>query len=217
MSNKINRSDIWAVLPQRGLARGKSRLAGVLDAAARHELNRWLLERTLGVVAHWLGDTRRCVVVSPDAATLATAHAYGATASRDAGAGLNAAVGQGAAYAAARGARKWLILPCDLPLLDRAALSAMAVRKTAGTAVIAPDRHGTGTNGLLVNAVERIFAFGANSVKRHTADFAARGEQVCLYHRPELAFDLDTAEDLAHWLRSGYDLPPILARHNQPA
>ncbi len=205
------------MLPQRGLARGKSRLAGVLDAAARHELNRWLLERTLGVVTHWLGDTRRCVVVSPDAATLATAHAHGATALRDAGAGLNAAVEQGTAYAAARGARQWLILPCDLPLLDHAALSAMAVRKAAGTAVIAPDRLGTGTNGLLVDAAERTFAFGANSVKWHTDNFTARGEQVCLYHRPELAFDLDTAEDLAHWLHGGYDLPPFLARHNQPA
>jgi len=215
--NKINYLQIWAVLPQRGLAHGKSRLADVLDAAARHELNRWLLDRTLDVVAHWLGDARRCVVVSPGEATLALAQAHGATVLRDAGAGLNAAVGQGAAYAAACGAMQCLILPCDLPLLDHAALRAMAACKTAGMAVIAPDRHGTGTNGLLVDAAERTFAFGASSVIRHSENFAARGEQVSLYHRPELAFDLDTAEDLAHWLHGGHDLPPFLAQHKQSA
>ena len=116
--SRITPSDLWTVVPVRGIAKGKSRLAGVLNSGARARLNRQLLERTLTVVDCWSGLTR-CVVVSPCEEALAMATRLGAAGvveTPDA-AGLNRAVALGASYASDRGACSILILPCDLPYL----------------------------------------------------------------------------------------------------
>jgi 2-phospho-L-lactate guanylyltransferase len=196
------------------VAAGKSRLTAVLDDTARCELNRWLLLRTLRVVGAWLGDAQGCVVVSPCASTLALARHTGAAtlAEQPLTPGLNAALAQGAAHAAAQGAQRLLILPCDLPCLDIAALRAMAEQPESSMAVaVAPDRHGTGTNALLVPAAAREFAFGVGSLARHLAMARACGLLVRTCDHPALAFDLDTAQDFTEWRRSGAALPPFVA------
>ena len=204
---------LYAILPHRGIAAGKSRLATVLDDGARCALNRWLLERTLQLVSAWLGDAKRCVVVSPCADTLALARTAGAVALREQAPpqGLNAALAQGAAHAATLGAHRLLILPCDLPRLELAALQSMAALADTGcAAVIAPDRHNAGTNALLVDASVREFAFGANSFVRHVALAEARGTHALTCANPALAFDLDSAGDFAQWMRSGDERPDFL-------
>jgi 2-phospho-L-lactate guanylyltransferase len=66
--------------------------------------------------------------------------------------------------------------------------------------VIAPDRHGTGTNALLVSARESFdFYFGEGSCTKHLALAGERGWPVALCRRQELEFDLDTPEDLVRW------------------
>lgn len=208
---------LYVIVPQRGVYAGKTRLNTVLDDAARSELNRWLLARTLRVVTHWLRAPQRVQVVSPCASTLALAkHAGASTCAEPAPAlGLNAALVQGAGNAVMAGARALLILPCDLPCLDTEALDAMLKQADAGSdVVIAPDRHGTGTNAMLVPASGSQFAFGAGSLARHIAMADARGLRVRLCKHPALAFDLDTQADFSQWLASGADLPPFLAaRH----
>ena len=193
---------------------GKSRLSAVMDNAARSELNRWLLLRTLRVVAAWLGNAQHCLVVSPCRSTLALARHTGvATLAEQAFApGLNAALAQGAEYAAAHGARRLLILPSDLPRLDIAALRAMTALSDGGAdVVIAPDRHGTGTNALLVPAAAREFAFGEGSLARHRAMAQACGLRAQACAHAALAFDLDTAGDFSEWMRAGAALPPFIA------
>ena len=125
-------------------------------------------------------------------------------------AGLNAALAQAATHAAASGAQGVLVLPCDLPRLEAHALEAMAAAPVAATdTVIAPDRHHTGTNALLVDAHVREFAFGEESYARHLALANARGAQAVACVHEALAFDLDTAEDFAAWAASG-DAPADL-------
>ncbi len=202
--NKNN--NLYVVVPHRGVNAGKSRLSAVLSDVARGRLNRWLLARTLATVGEWLADARRCVVVSPCEMTLALARKAGATALPEQAStpDLNAALAQAAAHAATRGAQRLLILPCDLPRLDVAALQAMDAVPVAGTdVVIAPDRHHEGTNALLVDAGVREFAFGANSYARHLALGAARGVRTVACVHEALAFDLDTADDFAAWVNSG--------------
>ena len=189
-------------MPHRGLAEGKSRLSGVLDDAARFELNRDLLQRTLITVTEWLRDAQQCIVVSPCSAARALAVAHGAQALLDTDTHLNNALAAGAAHARAQNAHKVLIVPGDLPLLSAAALDsliAMDTRDAAQTTVIAPDRHGEGTNALLVNAAATPFAFGAHSFERHRALALARGDVVHTCTHQALAFDLDTPEDLDTW------------------
>ncbi len=210
--NKINYLSV--VVPHRGLADGKSRLAAVLDAATRRALNGWLLQRTLGVVQALLGDAQRCWVISPCDDTLAFARTAGAQTLRENAdaQSLNAALTQAAAHVASLGARRLLILPSDLPSLDHAALQAMlALPARANDMVIAADRHGSGTNALLVDATVRDFAFGKGSYAQHAALAAARGGHVLPCPHAGLAFDLDTPEDFALWARSGETLPDFLA------
>lgn len=192
-------------MPHRGVHAGKSRLAAVLADAARARLNRWLLERTLAAVGAWLGDAARCVVVSPCEVTLALARKAGATALPEdpSTVDLNAALVQAAEHVAAQGAQRVLILPCDLPYLDAAALQALDAVPVADTdVVIAPDRHHQGTNALLVNAAVREFAFGVDSYARHLAQGNARGVRTVACVHPALAFDLDTVDDFAAWCAS---------------
>jgi 2-phospho-L-lactate guanylyltransferase len=194
------------VLPVRGIAEGKSRLAAALDAEARAQLNRQLLAHTLNALAEWRGDLSRCVVVSSCRETLATAGRVGAVALDEgpAARGLNAAAAHGAVYAGSRDARQALVLACDLPYLNADALTALAqAAESARHMVIAPDRHGTGTNALLASVEESSeFRFGERSCAAHLALAAERGWRAALCRRPELEFDLDTAEDLARWTES---------------
>jgi 2-phospho-L-lactate/phosphoenolpyruvate guanylyltransferase len=203
---------LHVIVPHRGVNAGKSRLSAVLTDVARGKLNRWLLARTLGVVTQWLGGAShagRCVVVSPCEVTLALARKAGAHAlAEPAGTpDLNAALSHAAAHAAAQGAGRLLILPCDLPCLDVAALQALeAVPVTGADVVIAPDRHHQGTNALLVDATVREFAFGADSYARHLVQGNARGVRTVACVHEALAFDLDTADDFETW-RMGDDAP----------
>ncbi|MGH8666144.1 MAG: 2-phospho-L-lactate guanylyltransferase [Burkholderiales bacterium] len=192
---------LWIILPVRGEAAGKSRLAAVLDPIERMRLNRKLLRRTLDAIEHWQGSLAHCIVVSPCARTLAAARARGAVALRESlpRRGLNRAVLLGTKLASRRGAGRVLILPGDLVLLGPAALRAMARAASLGArAAIAPDRAGSGTNALLLPAGTRFgFAFGTDSFARHVEALRAHGYVVSVRTDQALCFDLDTPRDLA--------------------
>jgi 2-phospho-L-lactate guanylyltransferase len=64
--------------------------------------------------------------------------------------------------------------------------------------VISPDRAHTGTNALLFRPPDAVpFAFGIGSYEAHVRAARERGLDVRVCERPHLAFDLDTADDLA--------------------
>lgn len=192
---------LWTLLPVRGIAAGKSRLGAVLDPAGRAALNRRLLENTLDAVACSAGGLRRCIVVSPCAEARAIAADRGTAVLCEHGGGLNSAVEEAAAAACAAGAAQLLVLPCDLPRLDAGALHALAGLAQPGRhLVIAPDRSGSGTNALLIDAGCGFpFHFGEHSFAKHRAWAAAQGWSLAVCRLPALAFDLDTPEDLAEW------------------
>lgn len=199
--NKNN--SLFIIVPHRGLMAGKSRLGAVLDDDSRADLNRWLLLRTLKVIHDGLPDAHRCLVVSPCSATLALARDAGAATLAETATGLNPALAQAAGHAVGDGARALLVLPSDLPRLDAAALQALsAMAETGAGAVIAPDRHGSGSNALWVSAPVYRFAFGENSLAKHRALACEQGLRVMLCRHAALAFDLDTPEDFYEWQRS---------------
>ena len=209
-------TEIWTVVPTRGVADGKSRLAGALDPAARARLNRELLSRTLEVIAAWSG-LNCCVVVSACEETRETAARLGAEgyAEPPGTQGLNGAAALGASYASDRGARSILVLACDLPYLTPEALSAVTrAARTPEHMVIAPDKTGTGTNALLVRAQRPFeFRYGEQSFAQHLLLAAERGWTAAICARAELEFDLDTPEDLAAWSeRTGGVIEPLASR-----
>jgi 2-phospho-L-lactate guanylyltransferase len=190
------------IVPHRGLEAAKTRLAPVLDPAEREALARTLLARVLGVARAASDDV---VVISPSEALRPIVEDGGARLAVQHGLGLNAGLEQARAEALADGAPALLVLHGDLPNLSLADVEALAAAiPAAGGVAIAPDRAGTGTNGLAQAPADAIaFAFGSGSFARHGAAAAAGGLAVAVVERPGLAFDLDTPADLARWLELG--------------
>ncbi len=189
-------------MPHRGLDVAKTRLAPVLDPAAREQLARALLVRVLKVAREACDDV---VVISPSVALQPLVLEAGARLSHQRGMGLNAGLEQARSEAVAEGIEALVVLHGDLPNLGVEEVMALAdaVPLPAGVA-IAPDRAGTGTNGLAQRPAGAVpFRFGAGSCAAHLAAAAAAGLPATLVHRPGLAFDLDTPEDLARWLELG--------------
>ena len=196
-------NELWVVLPIRGIASGKTRLAPKLDEAARERLNRWLIERTLDVICDWRGSLSQCIVVSRCPTVYAMAAAKGAPVmcEYDARSDQNRSASVGAEYALQSGAKRVALLPSDLPDMTADALDEL-VRDAAleRHMTIAPDSAGTGTNAVVLDArAHHGLCFGPNSFPRYLAWAEREGWSVTVCRRPELTFDLDTPADWEAW------------------
>lgn len=186
---------VCLVLPIRSLREGKTRLASVLDAQARESLIVGMLHHVLQQAARFPG-LQYTLVVSPCADARAYATRFGARALEEAIPNLNRALTQAHREARATGAEQLMVVPCDLPLVSEEDLRQLAIAYER-TVAIAPDSHGTGTNGLCVPAAASFdFAFGPESFVRHGEAVRRLGFEVQIVRRAGLAFDLDTPDDL---------------------
>ena len=173
----------------------KSRLGAVLDAEERRDLVERLLRRTVHAALATAG-VADVVVVSPDPEVLEVASDAGARAVRQRSRGLNPALQEARA---ATHADRVLILPADLPAVNPAAVAAvLAAGDAAGrpSVVLAPDRHGGGTNALLLDPPDVIDpAFGGDSRAGHA--WLASSADAAFVEVPDvLALDVDTPDDL---------------------
>ena len=202
-------SRIVAIVPVRSLSSGKSRLGEPLDAEERADLVLALLRRT---VEQALAASRLAgvVVVSEDADLLRQARAMGAASLLQERPGLNEGLAEARATADPE-ATAIMVLPADLPSVVASAIDELAEaadlaqRAAPDRPVVAlvPDRHGTGTNALLVAPPDAIpFRFGAGSRVAHCSAARAAGASYVELAGP-LTFDLDTTEDLLEADRRG--------------
>lgn len=103
------------------------------------------------------------------------------------------------------------LLPGDCPLLDPGELDAAIARQRLGRVAIVPDRHGTGTNALLLSPPDAIGpAFGPDSCARHADRGRRAGHLVEIEPLDSLGLDLDTPDDLAA-LTAALEREPDLA------
>jgi 2-phospho-L-lactate guanylyltransferase len=190
------------IVPHRGLAAAKTRLAPVLDDGEREALARRLLEQVLRVAHEACGDV---VVITPSDALSPLVTTAGARLAVQHGLGLNAGLEEAREEAIADRIATLLVLHGDLPNLGADDVAALLdALPEAGGAAIAPDRAGTGTNGLALRPPDAIgFRFGVGSFAAHALEAQNAGVPLAEVHRPGLAFDLDTPEDLARWIELG--------------
>ena len=184
-----------AVLPIKSFPRAKSRTA--LDDGEREQLAESMARDVLAALAAVEGLAAILVVTrEPRAAEAATAE--GADIVYDAEEpGHSAAAQLGIAEAVRRGARRVLLVPGDCPLLDPVEVDRLLRSARPGVTVV-PDRHGTGTNALVLDPPDVIApSFGPGSCERHPALARDAGADVQVVEVPTLAFDVDTPEDLA--------------------
>ena len=110
--------------------------------------------------------------------------------------------------ALAHGARCTALLPGDCPLLDPAEFDAALGRMHTGRVAVVPDRHGSGTNALLLAPADAIGpAFGAGSRTRHAERAERAGHELAIEELPSLALDLDTPADLEALTRAVPEAP----------
>jgi 2-phospho-L-lactate guanylyltransferase len=189
---------VLAVIPVRALEGAKSRLGEVLDAEERRDLVTRLLQQTVDA-ARSARRVDQVVVVSPDPATLAVAVAAGARSLLQRTGGLNAAIGEAQRVAQEEAAGALMVLPGDLPTVTGAAIDALveaADHADGPLVILVPDRHGRGTNALLLRPPDVIdVAFGGDSRAAHAHRAGAAGARYLELGGP-LEMDLDTAEDL---------------------
>jgi 2-phospho-L-lactate guanylyltransferase len=200
---------LWAVVPIKGLAAAKGRLAPRLTPAERGALAAALLADVLAALRE-APQVARVLVVSPDAEALALAASLGAAPLAEPGApahadvrlpgeetGLNTALDHAARVAVAGGAAALLALPADLPLVTPADLAALcAALPPAPSVVLAPTADG-GTGALLRQPPLALPArFGADSLRAHLETAAARGVAARLVWRRNLSLDVDRPADL---------------------
>jgi 2-phospho-L-lactate guanylyltransferase len=115
-------------------------------------------------------------------------------------AGQSAAAELGLRHALAAGFERALLVPGDTPLLDAADVDALLRRceHEPVSAAIVPDRHGTGTNALVLSPPDALApAFGPGSRGRHEQLAREHGTSHRVETLPSLALDVDTPDDLA--------------------
>jgi 2-phospho-L-lactate/phosphoenolpyruvate guanylyltransferase len=193
------------IVPHRGLDSAKSRLASVLSPEERVLLGERLLRHVVGTAVSSLGPDDDLMVISPSLALADIVGPMGASLTIQHGMGLNEGLEQARAAAADARVDILLVLHGDLPKLRGADIAALvrAIPPSGGVA-IAPDRAGSGTNGLAMMPIDAIpFRFGRGSFSAHSAEAERAGCPLVAVNRSGLAFDLDTPDDLRRWLEMG--------------
>ena len=188
----------WAIVPVKPLNRGKSRLSEVFTPEERMDLNRHLLKNTL-ITLKEIPEIEQVLVVSRDQTALSIARKLGArTVQENGDPDLNIALTRATVVAQMYSIRGVLIIPADLPLMTPE--DVFAVLSKAGeppVVVVAPDRHNSGTNALLVCPSGLIeYEYGPNSFHRHCELAHAVGARLEVCELPSLALDLDVPDDL---------------------
>lgn len=204
-----------AILPVKRFSAAKQRLSGDIAPDLRMELARAMAEDVLEALSRARSIDAVFVVSSEQTLAPAAAGRGAVLIADDFEGGQSAAVTLGVKAARAAGAERVLCVPGDCPGLDIDELEEL-LRARAREVVVIPDRHGTGTNGLLLTPPDAIEpAFGAGSCARHLARARAAGTTVRIERPRSLLLDVDTRADLdalrAHLAEKGAGASRTLA------
>jgi 2-phospho-L-lactate/phosphoenolpyruvate guanylyltransferase len=185
-----------AILPVKSFGAAKQRLGSLLGSGSRHALAQAMFQDVLSALRKVEGIEQIVIVASEPSVEFAADEQVVLIEDelRD---GQSAAAATGIRWAVEQGFERVLLVPGDTPLLSAAELDALLANAPEAV-VIVPDRHGTGTNGLLLQPPTAIEpSFGPDSLQRHTAAADAAGVAHRVERLPSLIFDVDTSDDLA--------------------
>lgn len=179
-----------AILPVKTFGKAKQRLAAALEPGKRAEMAEEMVASVLDALAESGLET---VVVTAEPKARQLAERAGARVVHDPHEyGQSAAVALGIA---AVEARRVLCIPGDCPAITSSEIEEL-LRHDADV-VIVPDRHGSGTNALLLTPPHVIPpSFGEGSFARHAALARAAGASIAIAEPAGVMHDVDTPEDL---------------------
>jgi 2-phospho-L-lactate guanylyltransferase len=186
-----------AILPVKRFPLAKQRLGESVADSLRADLAR-------AMVGDVLSTLRDCtaidatIVVTREPLVAAAAGYTGATVVEDSlEQGQSAAASLGVLRALQDGFERTLCVPGDCPTLDPDELAELLAGEMREV-VIVPDRHGSGTNGLLLAPPDALSpSFGPDSRARHEQLAREAGVSWRISQPASLLLDIDTGEDLA--------------------
>jgi 2-phospho-L-lactate guanylyltransferase len=186
----------WAVVPVKSLARGKSRLSGVLGDGERARFAQELAEHILGVLAGCRLDGVLVATDGREVAALAEAHGAGVLFDRGEGS-LADVVDAALAEVARRGAGAGLVLMADLPRITVEDVGAVLAALPGRDVVVVPDHKGRHTNALaLAPPTAMPTRFGRqDSFAAHCEEARVRGLRLGVLRQERIAFDVDLPDD----------------------
>lgn len=191
-----------AIIPVKRFSAAKQRLAGGIDERRREALVAAMLDDVLAAIGK-ARSVERTIVVSDEPGALESAASAGAEVVPDPGDGHSEAALAGIAHAEREGTECVVLLPGDCPLLEPRELDRLLTGVPASYVAIVPDRHGSGTNALVLAPPQAIRpAFGEGSCARHLAAAREAGIPFAVEELPSLALDLDTPADIVALTRA---------------
>jgi 2-phospho-L-lactate guanylyltransferase len=186
-----------AILPVKRFSLAKQRLGESVDEHLRLDLARAMVGDVLVALSR-CAAIDLTVVVTNEPSVAAAAEYTGAMVVADTSeSGQSAAVSIGIERAIAERAERALCIPGDCPALDPDELDGL-LRDTPDAVIVIPDRHGTGTNGLLLTPPDVMTpSFGPGSCERHSELAASTNASWRTEQIASLQLDIDTGADLA--------------------
>jgi 2-phospho-L-lactate/phosphoenolpyruvate guanylyltransferase len=186
-----------AVLPVKRFGEAKRRLAAGIEDERREALVAAMLEDTLGAIDGSRSIERTIVVTGDPRAQEIVAASSAEVLPDPSDEGHVTAALAGIARAEVDGAACVALLPGDCPLLEPKELDRLLTGIPSSFVAVVPDRHGTGTNALVLSPPDAIQpAFGEGSCARHVAAAREAGVPFAVEELPSLALDLDTPADV---------------------
>ena len=189
-----------AILPIKSFGASKTRLSELLGRGARQALAQALFLDVLAALRRVPGVHAVAVVTAdPDAESAARNEGVHLLADPTE-AGQSAAASIGIRHGVDLGFERVLLVPGDTPLIEPVEIASVLERaeEEQTAVVIVPDRHGVGTNALLLAPPAAMApSFGEGSLERHREAAAAAGLSHRIEAVPSLLLDVDTPDDLA--------------------
>ncbi len=197
----IGRGKFCAVVPFKGTAQAKQRLAPALTSSQRQEFAFAMLQDVLQALAA-VRELAGILLVSVDPVATALAANFGAQVSSEHARDGHTAAVMGAAHRLAGEQFGLLTVPGDIPLVEPDDIrKLLAAQRATQAFTIVPARDQMGSNAILCSPADAVpLRFGDNSFFPHLAAAKTCGIDPRVIDLPRIALDIDTPEDLAAFL-----------------
>jgi 2-phospho-L-lactate guanylyltransferase len=194
---------VVAIIPSKRFENAKQRLAPSVQLGSRRALVESMFADAMLAVSR-VPSIDIIIVITSDPIASQIAAGHDAIVLEDTAHSHSEAAQLGISHALTLGASRALLVPGDCPLLDPLELEELLARAVPEPSVlIVPDRHGEGTNALLLTPPDAMApAFGEGSRRRHTELATAQGATPEVVELASLGLDIDTPEDLEELLEA---------------